>query len=90
MDENQQSVSYLAYESTMARFERIIKRLWVVCIILIIALIGTNGAWLYYESQFETVTSTTITQDIDAEAGDAVINDGVHLYGENKTERYSD
>lgn len=84
MDE--QNVSYIAYESAMARQERTIKRIWILCILLLIALIGTNGAWIYYESQFETVQSTTITQDLDADSGDAIINDGVHLYGESETD----
>lgn len=84
MDE-QTNVSYIAYESAMARLERTIKRLFIICIILIIALIGTNGAWLYYESQFETVETTTITQDLDADSGDAIINDGVHYYGKGET-----
>lgn len=83
MDE--QNVSYIAHESAMARQERTIKRIWILCILLLIALIGTNGAWIYYESQFETVQSTTITQDLDADSGDAIINDGVHLYGESET-----
>ena len=43
----------MALDIVTARFERIIKRLWVLCIILIIALLGTNAGWLWYESQFE-------------------------------------
>lgn len=85
MDE-QQKLSYMAIESVLVRQERTIRRLWILCILLLIALIGTNGAWIYYESQFETVESTTITQDLDADSGDAIINDGVHLYGESETD----
>lgn len=85
MDE-QKKLSYMAIESVLVRQERTIKRIWILCILLLIALIGTNGAWIYYESQFETVESTTITQDLDADSGDAIINDGVHLYGESETD----
>ena len=41
----------------------IIKRLIVVIIILIIALIGTNVAWILYENQFETVSSVVNSGD---------------------------
>ena len=85
MDE-QKKLSYMAIESVLVRQERTIKRIWILCILLLIALIGTNGAWIYYESQFETVESTTITQDLDADSGDTIINDGVHLYGESETD----
>lgn len=83
------SIPFVAYEATMSRFERTIKRLWVLCIILIVLLAVTNGAWIYYESQFEDVVTTNeITQDVDtSDGGDAVINDGVHINnGESKTD----
>lgn len=50
----------------MARMERIIKRLWILAIIIFAALIVTNGAWIYYESQWEVVeeTTETVTQDV--------------------------
>lgn len=55
-------IPYLAHESAMARMERIIRRLWIAVLVLIAALLITNGAWVYYESQFEDV-ETTITQE---------------------------
>lgn len=77
------SVPYVAYESALARSERQNKRLWVVIIVLIGALIGTNLAWIIYESQFETVTTTTeefyeVEQDADGGGNNnSVINGGV-------------
>ena len=43
----------------------IIKWLIAVIVILIVLLVGSNIAWIVYESQFEMVeeTTTTITQD---------------------------
>ena len=74
------------FESTFARFERIIKWLCIIILILIIALIGTNAGWIYWESQWQYVESTTVTQDLDAsDGGNAVINDGVHFNGESET-----
>lgn len=61
-------VPYIAHESSMARLERIIKRLWIVVLVLIILLAGTNAAWIYYESQWEDVTTTysqEVTQETD-------------------------
>ena len=46
------TISRYAFESTLVSFERTIKRLWIVVIILILLLAGTNAAWIYYESQF--------------------------------------
>lgn len=67
----------LAHESAMARMERIIHRLWALVIIIFVALIITNGAWIYYESQFEVVEETTeevVTQDVRATGNsDAVV-----------------
>lgn len=58
-------VSYLAFESVTARQERTIKRLWILIIILIVSLLGTNAGWLYWESQWEDVA---VTQDVEATA----------------------
>lgn len=45
-------IDYIVHESQMARMERIIKRLWILAIILIVLLFGTsmytmNGTELY-------------------------------------------
>lgn len=72
----------------MARMERTIRRLWVLCIILIVLLAATNGAWIWHESQYEDVVSTEISQDVNSDdGGNAVINDGVHINGESTTDR---
>lgn len=57
-------------ECLVASFERTIRRLWILCIILIILLAGTNAAWIYYESQFEVVEETTTTQDVSQDSED--------------------
>ena len=56
-------------EIYLAMLERTIKRLWIMSLILIILLVGSNIAWLYYESQFEDVTTTSTTIDADAKDG---------------------
>ena len=82
---DQQNIPYFAHEGIMARMERTIKRLWVLCIILIILLAGSNGAWVWYESQFED-EQTTVTQDLNSDGGDAIINDGVRINGTSETD----
>jgi len=74
MENNTATIPYFAHEGEMARFERTNKRLWVIVIILIIALVGSNVGWLIYESQFET---ESITESYNAEAdgnSNAILN----------------
>lgn len=68
-------IPYIAYESGMARLERTIQRLWILLIILIVLLVGSNIGWLIYESQFEEVVTTEIEQDT-GEGGDNYIVGG--------------
>lgn len=51
----------------MTELKKTSKRWFVVSIILLIALVGTNVAWLIYESSFDTVyeDSTQYMEDID-------------------------
>ena len=49
-----ESVPYIAHESSMARIERQIKRLWIALIVAVCLLFASNAGWLMYESQFET------------------------------------
>ena len=49
----------------MTRMERMNHRLWIVIIILIIALIASNLAWIIYDQQFENYTEQTVTQETD-------------------------
>lgn len=83
-DKKELQIPYFVHEAEMARQERTIKRLWYLCIGIFLALVLTNAGWIFYESQYEDV-ATTITQDVDSGIlGRAVINDGVHINGEDK------
>ena len=71
----QKMIPYFCHEGDMARAERTIKRLWILCILLIILLVGTNAAWIYYENSFEDVV--TVTQEADTDGGgNAYVNNG--------------
>ena len=43
-----ESVPYIVHEASMARMERNIKRLWITVIVLIVMLVATNGAWIWF------------------------------------------
>ena len=77
-------IPFYAHEAETTRLERIIKRLWILCIIIFIAFVGSNCAWLYYESQFEDLV---VEQDVDTGEGSAIVNGtGDIYYGESKAE----
>ena len=78
------SVPYVVHESAMARSERHNKRLWIVILVLIGALIGTNLAWIVYNSQFEVVEeSMVVEQENDNGDNNYIGNDGDINYGES-------
>lgn len=79
-------VPYVVHEADMARQERTIKRLWILLLVMLVLLVGTNVAWIYYESQFVEET-TTVEQDIETGDGDAfVAGVGDVNYGQDKAE----
>ena len=81
-----EQIPYIAHEAALARQERTIKRFFIITILLIALLVGTNVGWLIYESQFEDVV-TTVEQDVDTEDGNAyVAGIGGVSVGESKTE----
>lgn len=78
------SISRAAFEFALARDERNMRRLWILLIIVIVMLVGTNLGWLYYESQFE---DEVYTQTVSQDSGDGGINTvgdfvGGDYYGE--------
>lgn len=68
------TISYFAHESIVARMERQIKRMFILCIIIFAALILSNIAWIVYENQFEDVV--TVTQETPSGNNNYVGRDG--------------
>ena len=57
-------VPYIVHEAELARAERTAKRLWITILLLIVLLVGTNGAWIWYQSQLEySQTTQEVTQE---------------------------
>ena len=71
MDEKNESISKYYFESITTKLERTIERLWILAIILVVLLVGSNAAWMFYENQFE---DTVITQDVKQDSGEGGMN----------------
>lgn len=81
-------LNYLMYEDIVVRLERIIKRLWILIIIIFTAFVLSNSLWIYYESQWQVVEEKQeISQEGSADGGGNVIlnNDGDLNYGKSET-----
>jgi len=64
MEEREKSRYFI--EATAAVLERTIKRLWILLLVLVILLFTSNGAWLWYISQYDFENySESYTQDGD-------------------------
>lgn len=77
--ESLKDISFAAYEASAERHTRekrnIIVCFTIIVITLIIALIGTNVAWLIYENSMETVTETTTTETVETITEDITYED---------------
>ena len=80
-----ENVPYIVHESSMARMERQIKRLWITVILLIAMLVATNCAWILYESQFSDI-ETTIEAEQDG-SGVNIVSGGDLDYGEESKDK---
>lgn len=78
------NIPYIVFESMSVRLERTIRRLWILCIILVIVSLGTNIGWICYEMQYKEVS---VTKNAEIETDDestAITNiDGTINYGED-------
>lgn len=77
-----ENVPYIVHESSMARMERQIKRLWITILTLIFLLVGSNCAWIWWNNQCETVEKWEITQENDGGYNNYIGNDGDIVNGE--------
>ncbi len=76
------TIPYAAHQSAAARQERQIRRMWIVVLVLIGSLIGTNLAWIIYNAKFDVVEETIITQENENGYNNYIGNDGDINYGE--------
>ena len=75
------AIPYIAYESSMARMERVNKKLWIALLVLIVALVGTNAGWLWWENQWQYVQSDTTIEATQDGSGTNIVSGGDLNYG---------
>lgn len=76
-------IPYFVHEGEAARLERTIKRLWILCIVIFVAFVVSNLAWLHYEMQFEDIE---VSQDVDTGDGAAYVAGVGDIYGTGETD----
>ena len=78
-------MSRIAFERMQAKDERNDKWRNIIIIILIAALLLTNGLWIWHESQYEYVTDDYSVELDTGDGGDAnyIGNDGDIRYGKD-------
>jgi hypothetical protein len=66
-------VPFVVHENMRAQMDLQIRRLIRVIVLLVVLLVGSNMAWLFYEEQFETVR---VQQENDRGINNFIGNDG--------------
>lgn len=75
-------VPFVAFESITTKLETANRRLWILLLVLVVLLFGSNAAWIYYESQWQVVQETEIEQDTDGGGNNYIV--GGDFNGEAK------
>ena len=58
------NVPYIVHEGTMARFERTIKRLYILVIVAVALLFLSNALWLHAWTQYDYSAEDVMTQEV--------------------------
>lgn len=84
----EKTIPYYAYDALTMITNKTIRRLWILCIILVVLLVGSNVGWLVYEAQFEDVVTTTNKVEAESDSGDVIgiIGNGNGVNGESKSD----
>lgn len=79
-------VPYIAFESELARLERVIKKLIILLCISLFVFLSSNLAWLYVWNQYgyETVDTQEIQADQDGKGINIVGGEDVNYGSESK------
>lgn len=76
------SIPYIVHESEMARQERTVRRLWILCIVIFLAFVLSNVAWIVYENSFEDIA---VEQEVDTGEGAAYVTGIGDINGTSET-----
>ena len=77
-----ENVPYIVHEGSMARMERMIKRMTYALVMAIVLLFASNALWLYEWMQYDYV-SETITLESTKGHANYIGNDGDIYNGES-------
>lgn len=78
------NIPYIAHEGEVARQERTIKRLWILCIVIFLAFVLSNAGWIVYESSYaDTITTIEAEQE---GSGTNIISGRDLSYGSESTD----
>lgn len=69
------SIPFVVHEAVLERQDRVIKRLWILCIVIFLAFALSNLAWIIYESRYEDET-ITVSQENEDGINNYIGNDG--------------
>ena len=67
-DKKPSNVPYAVFEDFKETAKANSLKWFIICLVLIVLLVGSNIGWLVYESQFEDVTTHEIIQEVEQEA----------------------
>ena len=73
-----ESVPYIVHESSMARMERQIKRLWIALLVAVCLLFASNSGWLFCWMQYDYSSDEIVVEQDAQDGGNAnyIGNDG--------------
>ena len=60
---DERTISSVDHQYDMARLERVIRRLWLIILILLILFAGTNALWIYEWNQYDYSEITVDSND---------------------------
>ena len=76
--ENNNPVSFIAFEATCTRLDRIVKRLTIALVLCAVLLFASNAMWLYAWIQYDYTSETTTTETVTVDG-----KDGIASYANN-------
>ena len=85
-DKLKETVSFLVYESSQTRLDRVIHKLTIALVVAIILLFTSNALWLYAWTLYDYSGEESITVDGRSGVANFIGNDGSIFNGENSSE----
>lgn len=90
--DNNNPVSFIAFEATCTRLDRIIRRLTIALVLCVVLVFASNALWLYAWMQYDyadadETTTETVTVDADSGTANYANNGSVITNGEGDSDQ---